>query len=173
MADDSNVPAPIAVKSNVGGKSRSSSSQKEGSVKYMKAQETADQMQLQEGLEINVFADEEKFPEIANPVQMAVDTKGRLWVAAWPTYPNGNLKEMNDALVILPDENRTEWPTRPSPSPRFTTRPDSSSGTAGSSWPPPPTSSSSRIPTGTTWPTSASASCTGSIPPTLTMRPTT
>ena len=107
VADDSNVPAPIAVKSNVGGKSKSSNSQKEGSVKYLKAQETADQMQLQEGLEINVFADEEKFPEIANPVQMAVDTKGRLWVAAWPTYPKWEpLKEMNDALVILPDENR-------------------------------------------------------------------
>jgi sugar lactone lactonase YvrE len=47
------------------------------------------------------------FPEIANPVQMSVDTKGRLWVAAWPTYPKWEpLKEMTDALVILPDDNR-------------------------------------------------------------------
>jgi len=107
VADDSNVPPPIKVKSNVGGKSRSSNASKEGSLNYTKAQETADQMQLQEGLDINVFASEEQFPEIANPVQMAVDTKGRLWVAAWPTYPKWEpLKEMNDALVILPDENR-------------------------------------------------------------------
>ncbi|MBT3635855.1 MAG: hypothetical protein HN531_02875, partial [Opitutae bacterium] len=107
VADDSNVPAPIKVVSNVGGKSKSSNSQKEGTVKYMKSEETAAQMKLPEGFELNVFASEEKFPEIANPVQMAVDTKGRLWVAAWPTYPKWEpLKEMNDALVILPDENR-------------------------------------------------------------------
>ena len=107
VADDSSVPAPIKVVSNVGGKSKSSNSQKEGTVKYFKAQETADQMKLPEGFELNVFASEEMFPEIANPVQMAVGTKGRLWVAAWPTYPKWEpLKEMNDALIILPDENR-------------------------------------------------------------------
>ena len=106
-ADDSNVPPPIPVVSNVGGKSRSSNAQKEGSVKYMKPEETLAQFKLAPGMEANVFASEEMFPEIANPVQMAVDTKGRLWVAAWPTYPKWEpLKEMNDALVILPDENR-------------------------------------------------------------------
>jgi len=106
-ADDSNVPAPIPVVSNVGGKSRSSNAQKEGSVKYMKSEETLAQFKLAPGMEANVFASEEMFPEIANPVQMAVDTKGRLWVAAWPTYPKWEpLKEMNDALIILPDENR-------------------------------------------------------------------
>ncbi len=37
---------------------------------------------------------------------MQFDTKGRLWVAAWPTYPKWEpLKEMNDALVILHDDN--------------------------------------------------------------------
>jgi lysophospholipase L1-like esterase/glucose/arabinose dehydrogenase len=107
VADDSNVPPPVEVISNVGGKSRSSNSQKEGSIKYMTAKETVEQMNLADGFELNVFASEEQFPEIANPVQMAVDTKGRLWVAAWPTYPKWEpLKEMNDALVILPDENR-------------------------------------------------------------------
>jgi glucose/arabinose dehydrogenase/lysophospholipase L1-like esterase len=107
VADDSKVLAPIKVDSNVGGKSRSSNPGKEGNVKYHKAQETVDQMKLAEGLELNVFASEEMFPEIANPVQMAVDTKGRLWVAAWPTYPKWEpLKKMNDALIILPDENR-------------------------------------------------------------------
>ena len=38
---------------------------------------------------------------------MAVDTKGRLWAAAWPTYPKWEpLKKMDDRLLIFPDENR-------------------------------------------------------------------
>jgi len=106
-ADDSNVPPPVKVSSNVGGKSKSSNAGKEGSIQYMSAKDTVAQLELAKGLKANVFASEEMFPEIANPVQMAVDTKGRLWVAAWPTYPKWEpLKEMNDALVILPDENR-------------------------------------------------------------------
>ncbi len=73
----------------------------------MAPEETVAQLEMGKGLKANVFASEEMFPEIANPVQMAVDTKGRLWVAAWATYPKWEpLKEMNDALVILPDENR-------------------------------------------------------------------
>ena len=105
--DDSNVPSPVKVKSNVGGKSRSSNAQKEGTAQYMKPKDAAAQMQLAEGLKVNVFASEEMFPEMANPVQMAVDTKGRLWAAAWPTYPKWEpLKKMDDRLLILPDENR-------------------------------------------------------------------
>jgi len=105
--DDSNVPSPVKVKSNVGGKSRSSNAQKEGQKLYSTPNETASQLQLAEGLKVNVFASEEMFPEMANPVQMAVDTKGRLWAATWPTYPKWEpLKKMDDRLLILPDENR-------------------------------------------------------------------
>src|SRR5262249_33996166 len=44
------------------------------------------------------------FPELAKPVAMAFDTKGRLWVAVWPTYPHWNPKEdRNDKLLILED----------------------------------------------------------------------
>jgi glucose/arabinose dehydrogenase len=47
------------------------------------------------------------FPELASPVQMAFDTKGRLWVAAWPSYPHWiPREEMNDKLLILEDTNR-------------------------------------------------------------------
>ena len=61
-------------------------------------------MKAAEGLEINLFASEEMFPELVNPVQMAWDTKGRLWVAVWPTYPHWNPREkMNDKLLILED----------------------------------------------------------------------
>ncbi len=32
-------------------------------------------------MKVNLFASEEKFPELVNPVQMAFDTRGRLWVS--------------------------------------------------------------------------------------------
>ncbi len=61
-------------------------------------------MQVAKGMKVNLFASEEMFPELINPVQMAFDTKGRLWVAAWPLYPHWKPKErMNDKLLILED----------------------------------------------------------------------
>lgn len=104
--DDSKVPAPIPVKSNVGGGSKSSSAQKEGNTDYLSPTESASKKKLPDGYEINVFSSEEKYPGMINPVQMQVDNKGRLWAACWATYPMWEpLKEMNDALVIMPDEN--------------------------------------------------------------------
>ena len=38
--------------------------------------------------EVNLFASEEQFPEIANPIQMRWDTRGRLWVSCSTTYPH-------------------------------------------------------------------------------------
>ena len=105
--DDSNVPKPIEVVSNVGGGSKSSSAEKEGSTDYLSAEESLKKLNVPEGFKVNVFADESKFPALANPVQMQVDTKGRLWAACWGTYPKWEpLKELNDTLLILPDENR-------------------------------------------------------------------
>ncbi|MDG1139826.1 MAG: GDSL-type esterase/lipase family protein [Opitutales bacterium] len=104
--DDSNVPAPIKVDSNVGGGSISSSAIKEGSTKYLSPAESLNRLAVGDGFEVNIFADEKQFPELINPVQMQVDTKGRLWAAVWPTYPMWEpLKPMSDALVILPDDN--------------------------------------------------------------------
>ena len=104
--DDSNVPPPVEVISNVGGGSRSSSAQKEGSLKYLSGQEGIAKMTIPDGFAVNLFADEEMFPELVNPVQMAVDTQGRLWVAAWKTYPKWEpLKKMDDRILILPDED--------------------------------------------------------------------
>ena len=61
-------------------------------------------MKLGKNLKINLFASEEKFPELANPVQMAWDNKGRLWVAVMPSYPHWKPKEeMNDKIIILED----------------------------------------------------------------------
>lgn len=102
--DDSNVPPPVKVISNVGGGSKSSSAEKEGSVDYLSPKESIAQMNVPEGYQLNVFASEEQFPDMANPVQMQIDAKGRLWAACWNTYPKWEPgKEMNDTLMILED----------------------------------------------------------------------
>jgi hypothetical protein len=54
--------------------------------------------------EVNLFASEEQFPEIANPIQMRWDTRGRLWVSCSTTYPHVYPgMEPRDRLVILED----------------------------------------------------------------------
>jgi mono/diheme cytochrome c family protein/sugar lactone lactonase YvrE len=105
--NDSNVPKPVEVISNVGGGSKSSSAEKEGSAEYLPGKESLKKINVPKGFEVNLFADESRFPAMANPVQLQVDVKGRLWAACWPTYPKWEpLKEMNDSLLIFPDENR-------------------------------------------------------------------
>ena len=99
--DDSNVPNPIQVKTNL------QPDGKTGSVEYVPASEGVNTFTLAKGMEANLFASEEMFPELVNPVQMDVDTKGRLWVAAWQTYPKWQPDhKMLDRLLILPDEDR-------------------------------------------------------------------
>ena len=84
----------------------SSSAIKEGSTKYLSPKESLKSLSVRDDFEVNLFADEKQFPELINPVQMQVDTKGRLWAAVWPTYPMWEpMQPMNDALVILPDDN--------------------------------------------------------------------
>lgn len=59
-----------------------------------------------DGYEVNLFASEKQFPELANPLAMTWDYRGRLWVLTSPTYPHyfpG--EEPNDKLVILEDTN--------------------------------------------------------------------
>ncbi|MCB1224835.1 MAG: cytochrome C precursor [Verrucomicrobiales bacterium] len=104
--DDGNVPAPVKVISNVGGGSKSSSAQKEGRLEYVSGQEAIQYMDMDDRFQVNLFADEKEFPQLINPVQLQVDTKGRLWAAVWPSYPMWEpLKGMGDALVICHDDN--------------------------------------------------------------------
>ncbi len=106
VVDDSNVPPPIPVISNVGGGSKSSSADKEGSLTYLSGEETVKKLTVPEGFQVNLFADESRFPELVNPVQMQVDGKGRLWVAAWKSYPKWQPgTPMEDALLIFTDED--------------------------------------------------------------------
>ena len=85
--DDTNVPPPVVVKTNVGGGSRSSSKDKEGSTNYLSPEESLKKIVVPDGFELNIFASEEMFPDLANPVQLQVDGKGRLWTASWNSYP--------------------------------------------------------------------------------------
>ncbi len=96
--DDSNTPPFIAVKTNRAGKGPN------GEHLFLGGEEAMARMQLHPKLKVNLFASEEQFPELANPVQIAFDTRGRLWVAVMPSYPHWKPKEeMNDKLLILED----------------------------------------------------------------------
>ena len=104
--DDSNVPPAVQVISNVGGGSKSSSAMKEGTLNYISGEEGLKHMAVAKGFEVSLFADESRFPQLANPVQLQFDTRGRLWAAVWPTYPKWEpRKPMNDALIILHDDD--------------------------------------------------------------------
>ena len=74
---------------------------------FLDGRDAIDQMTLGEGLAVNLYASEERFPSLVNPVQMSWDTRGRLWVAVWPTYPHWRPgTPRNDALLILIDEDQ-------------------------------------------------------------------
>ena len=97
---DDNLPAQIEVKTNIPGKLA------EGKHEYLEGKEAIDRMQIAAGMQVNLFASEEMFPEIVNPVQMAVDPNGRLFVSVWPSYPHWNPTEpRRDKIVCLPDDN--------------------------------------------------------------------
>ena len=77
----------------------------DGEGKYLYGQEAMDQISVAEGYKLELFASEEEFEDLANPVQMSFDNKGRLWVGVMPSYPHykaGDSKP-NDKLLILED----------------------------------------------------------------------
>ena len=79
-----------------------------GQHRFLGGVEAIDQMTVHPGMSVNLFASEEQFPELASPVQMSFDTRGRLWVAVWPTYPHWQPRaaEMNDKLLIFEDTDQ-------------------------------------------------------------------
>jgi glucose/arabinose dehydrogenase len=98
--DDSNTPDFVPVITNKPGPLAG------GAHPYLNGQDAIAKMKVPADFQVNLFADESMFPEMANPVQMAFDTKGRLFVAVWPSYPHWKPKdEMNDKLIILEDTN--------------------------------------------------------------------
>ncbi len=56
--------------------------------------------------EVSLFASEEQFPELANPIQLRWDTSGRLWVSCSTTYPHVYPgQEPKDRIIVLEDTN--------------------------------------------------------------------
>ncbi|MGI9516443.1 MAG: PVC-type heme-binding CxxCH protein, partial [Pirellulaceae bacterium] len=97
--NDSDHPPFIPVISNKPGEGP------DGKHLFLSGEESIATMTVHDGMQVNLFASEEQFPELASPVQMSFDPKGRLWVAVWPTYPHWQpiVEEMNDKLVIFTD----------------------------------------------------------------------
>lgn len=98
--DDSDTPPRIDAKTNESGRAP------DGAHVFLDGEEAIQQMTIGKGLKVGLFASEKEFPELVNPVQIAFDTKGRLWVAAWKNYPHWEPKTpMDDKLLILEDTN--------------------------------------------------------------------
>jgi len=75
-----------------------------GANQWLSAADEKSAFEIDPRFEVNLFAGEEEFPEIACPIQMRWDSRGRLWVACSTTYPHvypGNVP--NDKIVILED----------------------------------------------------------------------
>jgi putative heme-binding domain-containing protein len=100
--DDDNTPPFIDVKTNRPGPLPG------GKHLFLSGEDAIKKMTVAKNMKVSLFASEKDFPELTNPVQMQFDTKGRLWVAVWPTYPHWKPKEeMNDKLIILEDTKGT------------------------------------------------------------------
>lgn len=81
--------------------------EKNGSLTYLYGQEALSKLKVPAGYKIELFASEQEFPDLAKPMQMSFDNKGRLWVAAMPSYPHykpGDTKP-NDKILIFEDTN--------------------------------------------------------------------
>ncbi|MFT7643428.1 MAG: putative membrane-bound dehydrogenase-like protein, partial [Pirellulaceae bacterium] len=104
-ADDSNTLPFIQTKTNVDPAELKKNS-KLGSLDYLSGEEQQKTFKLPPGYEINLFASEEDFPELANPVSMNFDSQGRCWVSVMPSYPQWQPKsKLNDKLLILEDKD--------------------------------------------------------------------
>jgi mono/diheme cytochrome c family protein/glucose/arabinose dehydrogenase len=78
---------------------------KDDTVEYLYGDDALATMTVADGYKIELFASEREFKHLANPVQMAFDNRGRLWIATMPTYPHyrpGDPKP-DDKLIILED----------------------------------------------------------------------
>jgi azurin len=90
--DDSNVPAMPETKES------------KGANEWMTPANELAAFKVDPRFEVNLFASEEQFPEIANPIQIRWDTRGRMWVSTSQAYPHlypG--QQPHDRLIILED----------------------------------------------------------------------
>jgi hypothetical protein len=105
--DDGNTSPFITPKTNVGGADDPNRKRgKLGSLDYLSAAEQQKRFTLAPGYQIQLVASEEQFPQLANPVALNFDNRGRLWVSTMPSYPHWQPKSpLDDKLLIFEDPN--------------------------------------------------------------------
>ncbi len=92
FVDDSNVPE------------MPETHQSRGANEYLSPKDELAAFDIDPRFDVNLFASEEEFPDIACPIQMRWDAQGRLWVSCSTTYPHVYPgQKPNDKLVILED----------------------------------------------------------------------
>lgn len=80
---------------------------KNGELSFLEGEEALATIEVPEGYAIEQWATEVEFPDLANPVQLSFDNRGRLWVATMPSYPHyrpGDPRP-DDKLLILEDSD--------------------------------------------------------------------
>jgi len=93
--DDSNVSPFLEVNSNY-----------KRPIEYLSPEQAKEKFKLADGYQVNCFASEDDFPELANPTQMAIDAQGRVWVTVMPSYPQYQPGEkLDDKVLILEDRD--------------------------------------------------------------------
>ncbi len=113
--DDSNVPPFLPVKTFFGVGKKTDAGQNTGmtsktaeadEIKFLTPEEEKKTFKLAPGYEASCFADERQFPDLGNAVAMAFDTRGRLWVSTFQSYPQWQPGgPMNDKILILEDND--------------------------------------------------------------------
>ncbi len=90
--DDSNLPPLEAV------------AEGRGANEWLTPADELAAFQVDPRFEVNLFASEEQFPDLAKPISMRWDSRGRLWVSCSTTYPHVYPgEEPRDKIVILED----------------------------------------------------------------------
>ena len=97
---DDNLPSDLDVKPNKSGPLEA------GAWPYLGGEEAISKMTVHKNMKVNLFASEEMFPRLINPVQMSFDADSRLFVACWESYPHWNPSQpRKDCIMILPDND--------------------------------------------------------------------
>ncbi len=81
---------------------------KDGKAQYLYGRDAEKSLTVPEGYKVELFASEKEFPNLANPMQMSFDNRGRLWIATMPTYPAYRPGDPlpNDKILIYEDTNK-------------------------------------------------------------------
>jgi glucose/arabinose dehydrogenase/azurin len=92
--DDSNTPVIVRTETNF-----------PGDPEILSPADEQKTFTIAEGFEVNLFASEVEFPEMADPVQLTFDAKGRMWVSTIPTYPHALPGVPPDDKILIFEDN--------------------------------------------------------------------